>query len=100
MNKGVNRFAILVACATFFLIIAGALVTSHDAGLATSDWPLSNGQVFPKMVGNLFWEHGHRMVATTVGLLTIALVVLLYLKEDRRWVRRLGLVALGGVVAQ
>ncbi|HXQ74783.1 MAG TPA: hypothetical protein VN844_30040 [Pyrinomonadaceae bacterium] len=70
MNQGLNRFAILVACATFFLIIAGALVTSHDAGLATSDWPLSNGQLFPKMVGNLFWEHGHRMVATTVGLLT------------------------------
>ena len=57
MNKGLNRFAILVACATFFLIIAGALVTSNDAGLATSDWPLSNGQVFPKMVGTLFWEH-------------------------------------------
>lgn len=95
-----HRFALLVACATFFLIIAGALVTSHDAGLATNDWPLSNGQVFPKMVGNLFWEHGHRMVATTVGLLTIGLVVFLYVKERRRWVRRLGLLALCGVIAQ
>ena len=95
-----NRFAILVACATFFLIIAGALVTSHDAGLATSDWPLSNGQVFPKMVGNLFWEHGHRMVATTVGLLTIALMVYVLVKEKRAWVRKLGVLALFGVVAQ
>jgi cytochrome c oxidase assembly protein subunit 15 len=68
--------------------------------LATSDWPLSNGQVFPKMVGNLFWEHGHRMVATTVGLLTIGLVVFLFAKEKRRWVRRLGLLALLGVIAQ
>src|SRR6266576_6980541 len=100
MSKGVHRFAVFVACATFFLIIAGANVTSHDAGLATSDWPLSNGQVFPKMVGNLFWEHGHRMVATTVGLLTIALVVFLFAKEKRRWVRRLGLLALFGVIAQ
>jgi cytochrome c oxidase assembly protein subunit 15 len=100
MNRGVHRFALLVACATFFLIIAGALVTSHDAGLATSDWPLSNGQFFPKMVGNLFWEHGHRMVATTVGLLTIALVVFLFAKERRSWVRRLGLLALGAVIAQ
>jgi heme a synthase len=100
MNKGLHRFALLVAGATFFLIIAGALVTSNDAGLATSDWPLSNGQVFPKMVGNLFWEHGHRMVATSVGILTIILVVLLYLKEKRNWVRKLGLVALGGVIAQ
>ncbi len=120
MNRGVHRFALLVACATFFLIIAGALVTSHDAGLATSDWPLSNGQIFPKMDGNLFWEHGHRMVATTVGLLTIGLVFYLYWDqirnwgagigllpdaklhrgEPRSWVRRLGLVALAGVIAQ
>src|SRR5678816_2285300 len=78
MNKGLNRFAILVAGATFCLIVAGALVTSHDAGLATPDWPLSNGQFFPKMVGNLFWEHGHRMVATTVGLLTIGLPTVSY----------------------
>jgi len=100
MNRGLHRFALLVACATFFLIIAGALVTSHDAGLATNDWPLSNGQVFPKMVGNLFWEHGHRMVATTVGLLTIGLVVFLFAKEKRSWVRRLGLLALFAVIAQ
>jgi cytochrome c oxidase assembly protein subunit 15 len=100
MNRGVYRFALLVAGATFFLIIAGALVTSNDAGLATSDWPLSNGQFFPKMVGNLFWEHGHRLVATTVGFLTIVLLVLLLVKEKRSWVRRLGVVALLGVIAQ
>ena len=100
MSKGLNRFAILVACATFFLIIAGALVTSNDAGLATPDWPLSNGQVFPEMVGNLFWEHGHRMVATTIGMLTIVLTIYIYLKEKRQWVKRLGVVALFGVIAQ
>src|SRR5438309_4284760 len=100
MSKGVHRFALLVAIATFFLIIAGANVTSHDAGLATSDWPLSNGQVFPKMVGNLFWEHGHRMVATTVGLLTITLAAYLFLKEERPWARRLGLFGLIAVITQ
>ena len=100
MSKGVHRFAVLVACATFFLIIAGANVTSHDAGLATSDWPLSYGQFFPKMVGNLFWEHGHRQVAMSVGLLTIALVIYLQIRERRTWVKRLGWIALGGVIAQ
>jgi cytochrome c oxidase assembly protein subunit 15 len=100
MSKGLNRFAILVACATFFLIIAGALVTSNDAGLATEDWPLSNGQFFPEMVGNLFWEHGHRMVATTVGMLTIGLLIYILAKEKRRWVRRLGVAALLAVIAQ
>jgi len=100
MNLGLNRFAILVACATFFLIIAGALVTSNDAGLATPDWPLSNGQFLPRMVGNLFWEHGHRMVATTVGLLTIVLAVYIRLKEKRQWVWKLGMFALVAVIAQ
>lgn len=99
MNRGLHRYVLLLAGSTFFLLTAGALVTSHDAGLATSDWPLSNGQVFPKMVGNLFWEHGHRMVATTVGLLTIGLNLYLF-AERRSWVRRLGLVALVGVIAQ
>ena len=100
MSKGLNRFAILVACATFFLIIAGALVTSNDAGLATEDWPLSNGQFFPEMVGNLFWEHGHRMVATTVGMLTIGLMIYILVKEKRSWVRKLGVYALLAVIAQ
>src|SRR6266513_348143 len=100
MNGGVHRFALLLAGATFFLIIAGALVTSHDAGLATSDWPLSNGTFFPKMVGNLFWEHGHRMVATAVGILTIVLAVYLQIRERRVWMKRLGWAALGAVIAQ
>ena len=111
ISPGLNRFALLVVCATFFLIVAGALVTSHDAGLATADWPLTEGQFLPKaeslginsgvnMVGNLFWEHGHRMVATTVGMLTIVLVLLLFVKEQRGWVRRLGLFALLAVIAQ
>src|SRR5256884_3534216 len=100
MSKSLHRFAFLVACATFFLIIAGANVTSHDAGLATSDWPRSNGTFFPRMVGNLFWEHGHRIVATAVGVLTIALAVYLQIRERRSWVKRLGWIALGGGIAQ
>src|ERR1051325_3498621 len=100
MSKGVHRFAVFLACATFFLIIAGANVTSHDAGLATSYWPLSNGQVFHKMVGNLFWEHGHPMVATIVGLLTIAMAVYVQARESRSWVKRLAWGALAAVIAQ
>jgi cytochrome c oxidase assembly protein subunit 15 len=100
MHKGLHRFTVFVTCATFLLIVAGALVTSHDAGLAAPDWPLSYGQVFPKMVGNLFWEHGHRMIATSVGFLTIVLNVWLWRRERRAWVRRLGFVALLLVIAQ
>ena len=100
MSKGVHRFALLVAVATFFLIIAGANVTSHDAGLAVPDWPLSFGKFFPQMVGNVFWEHGHRLIAATVGFLTIVLAIYLQIREPRRWVKRLGWIALGLVIVQ
>jgi cytochrome c oxidase assembly protein subunit 15 len=100
MSKGLHRFTVFVTAATFLLIIAGANVTSHDAGLATNDWPLSNGQVFPEMQGNLFWEHGHRLIAASVGILVILLNIWLWRSEKRSWVRRLGLVALGAVNAQ
>src|SRR5260370_33511753 len=52
------------------------------------------------MVGNLFWQHGQRLVATTVGLLTIGLAVYLQIRERRTWVKRLGWIALAGVIAQ
>ena len=99
-NLGLHRFAVLTAGATFLLLIAGALVTSNDAGLAVPDWPLSYGTWMPPMVGNIVYEHGHRMVAIFVGLLTTVLAVWLGWKEPRRWVRRLGWAALGAVVAQ
>jgi cytochrome c oxidase assembly protein subunit 15 len=99
-NPWLHRYAVLTATATFCLLIAGALVTSHEAGLAVPDWPFSYGQLMPPMVGNIFWEHGHRMVATFVGLLTIGLAVWLALREPRRWVRRLGWAALAAVVLQ
>ncbi|HEX8889437.1 MAG TPA: COX15/CtaA family protein [Pyrinomonadaceae bacterium] len=100
MNKGLHRFTLFVTGATLLLIVAGALVTSHDAGLAVPDWPLSFGKVFPEMQGNVFWEHGHRLIAASVGVLIIVLNTLLWRREKRSWVRKLGLVALGAVVAQ
>ena len=86
--------------ATLFLIFAGGLVTSTESGLSVPDWPLSYGRLMPPMVGGVFYEHGHRMVATAVGILTILLAVWLSRREPRAWVRRLGYAALAAVVAQ
>jgi len=95
-----HRFAVLVAFSTFLLIIAGALVTGNEAGLSVPDWPLSYGTWMPPMVGGIFYEHGHRMIATLVGLLTTVLAIWLLKKESRRSVRKLGLIALAVVIAQ
>jgi cytochrome c oxidase assembly protein subunit 15 len=100
-----HRFARFLAGCTVLLILAGSLVTSHDAGLSVPDWPTSYGWnmfTFPPSmwVANILYEHGHRLVASGVGLLTIVLAVWLWVAEPRRWLRRLGLAALGAVIAQ
>jgi cytochrome c oxidase assembly protein subunit 15 len=99
-NVWLHRYAVLWSFCTLFLVVAGGLVTSNDAGLSVPDWPLSYGRLMPAMEGNIFYEHGHRMVATTVGLLTIGMAVWLMRAERRRWLRNLGWISLAAVVAQ
>jgi len=99
-NRSLHRYAVLTACCTFLLLIAGALVTSNDAGLSIPDWPLAYGSLTPPMVGGIRYEFTHRVIATCIGLLTIGLAAWLWRAEKRRWMRWLGLAALGGVIAQ
>src|ERR1700730_9137844 len=99
-NPWLHRYAILVAVCTLFLVIAGASVTSKEAGLSVLDWPLSYRHVRPQMTAEVPHETGHRMIATVVGILTIILAIWIARVERRAWMRRLGWLALGGVVAQ
>jgi heme a synthase len=100
-----HRFSKLLVAATVLLILAGSLVTSHDAGLSVPDWPTSYGWnmfTFPPSmwVANILYEHGHRLIASTVGFLTIIMAVWLWTAEPRRWLRWFGVATLGSVVAQ
>jgi cytochrome c oxidase assembly protein subunit 15 len=84
----------LAAVIVFGLIIAGAQVTSNDAGLAVPDWPKAYGQWFPSgwtVARNLFIEHFHRIYAFTVGLLALGLAALFLRLEPRRYARRAAL---------
>jgi cytochrome c oxidase assembly protein subunit 15 len=81
------------------------MVTSTSSGLSVPDWPTTYGYSmfsFPldRMAGGIFYEHGHRLIASTVGLLTIGLVIVIWRVDPRRWMRRLGLIALGAVTVQ
>lgn len=99
-NKWLHRFALFLSGYTLLLLMAGASVTSTGSGLAVPDWPLSFGQFFPEMKGGVLFEHGHRMIAGGVLLLTVFLLIWLFGKEPRAWVRRLGLVAMLSVILQ
>jgi cytochrome c oxidase assembly protein subunit 15 len=102
---GLRRFTKFVAISTLFLIFAGAMVTSTGSGLAVPDWPNTYGQFmfsFPlsKMVGGIFYEHGHRMLASTVGFLVVLQAIWLQLREPKKFVRTLGWLSLGAVIVQ
>ncbi len=105
MTTMLHRFAKLVVACTVLLILAGSLVTSHDAGLSVPDWPTSYGWnmfTFPPSmwVANIFYEHGHRLIASTVGFLTIILATWLWLADARPWLKWFGAAALGAIIAQ
>jgi cytochrome c oxidase assembly protein subunit 15 len=100
-----HGFATLVAAGTVLLLLAGSLVTSTESGLAVPDWPTTYGWnlfTFPPSmwVGGIFYEHGHRLIASGIGILTVVLAVWLWLEDPRRWMRRLGAIALGTVILQ
>ena len=83
-----HRFAKFVAACTVLLILAGSLVTSTGSGLSVPDWPTTYGWnmfTFPpsKWVGGIFYEHGHRLIASTVGFLTIILAVVALARRSR-----------------
>jgi cytochrome c oxidase assembly protein subunit 15 len=99
---GLHRFAVVLSAAIFLLIVAGALVTSEDAGLSVPDWPTSFGSIYkiPPMVGGVKFEHTHRLIAEGVGLLTILFCIAAFRIDRRKWLRNLSLAAIGTVIAQ
>lgn len=104
-SSWLNRFAWFTAVVTLLLICSGGMVTSKGVGLAVPDWPTTFGYnmfLFPvsKWVGGILFEHTHRLLASTVGLLTIALAVWIWLRDERRWLRGVGVAAVAGVALQ
>jgi cytochrome c oxidase assembly protein subunit 15 len=98
-----HRFAIGLASLTVVLLIAGALVTSNEAGDSVPDWPLSFGRwliASEHFVANVRYEYSHRLIAGAVGVGTLLLAVLAFFLEKRGWVKKLTIIAVAGVVLQ
>jgi cytochrome c oxidase assembly protein subunit 15 len=103
LNIGLHRLAIVLSVLTVALLVAGALVTSNEAGDSVPDWPLSFGRWLinsNNFVANVRYEYSHRFIAGVVGVTTLLLAAWTLFRERRRWVRRLALAAFAGVVAQ
>lgn len=81
--------ALGTSVATFALLLIGGAVNPTGSSLACPDWPTCYGSFFPEMTGGVVYEHSHRIVATLVGALTVALAIAIFVarKQDRaaRW---------------
>jgi cytochrome c oxidase assembly protein subunit 15 len=104
-NIWLRRLSKLTVFSTLFLIFVGALVKSHEVGLSVPDWPTTYGKqmfAFPlsEMVGGIFYEHGHRLIATIIGFFTLIQAISLGFSDEPYWLKKIGFIALGTVITQ
>jgi cytochrome c oxidase assembly protein subunit 15 len=104
-RPGSHWAAVFAAVFTLPLLYVGGSVTTYRVGLAVPDWPQTFGE---NMFLYDFWnapfgvriEHMHRLYGAAVGAATVVLAGCLLWLERRRWMKRLGMLALALVVAQ
>lgn len=104
-SKSLFRYTFFTTSCIAILIFLGGLVNSTGSGLSVPDWPTTFGEnmfTYPpsKWIGGVKYEHGHRLFASFVGMLTIGLVIFMWKKESRKWVRLLAYYALFIVILQ
>ncbi len=95
-----HRFALATAAATYCLLVIGGLVHATGSSLACPDWPLCYGQFFPPMEGGILFEHGHRLAALAVAVLTVALAAVVWRRRTEVQLRALAGLGVGLVLFQ
>lgn len=102
-QSGLAWFAALGGLWVFVLVMLGAFTTSIGAGMIFLDWPLSNGSLNPEGWLSdimMFAEHSHRLSAGMMSIITLAIAVAVWCREDRKWVRQLAWFAVALVFTQ
>ena len=61
---------------------------------------IKSGEWLDVYVHGVLYEHSHRLIGSIVGFLTIALMVSIWVKDARKWMKWLGVIALVAVIAQ
>jgi len=101
--SGLRYLVVFLACLTLLLLVAGALVTSNEAGDSVPDWPMSFGRWVlgsRQFVGNVRYEYSHRVIAGAVSCVTFLMTLWIWCSSRLRRFRPLALAALVGVLLQ
>lgn len=94
------RIAVATAALALLLAVVGGLVDPQGASLACPDWPLCNGRALPELTGAVLVEHGHRIVALALAVLTAVLAALVVRRRDDPAARALAVAAVALVALQ
>lgn len=101
-----HRMACVLVCAAFLQILLGGAVTSYKAGTAVPDWPttydhwLYPPRLWPAAPRDLLLVCSHRTLGAAVIALAVALAVVLWTLDRRKWMRPLAVAAVAGVLLQ
>jgi len=101
--SGLHFLIVCLACLTVLLLVAGALVTSNEAGDSVPDWPMSFGRWVlgsRQFVGNVRYEYSHRVIAGAVSSFSLVISVWVWTSNKLHRFRWLALAAFIGVLFQ
>jgi len=104
----VHAIACLLVAVTAVLLCFGAMVTTFDAAMAVPDWPATYGHnmfLFPWAEWfygpwDLFLEHGHRLLGSLVGMISLLLAAVVWRGRQSPVIRSLAAAAVLLVVVQ
>ncbi|MGI8554233.1 MAG: COX15/CtaA family protein [Dehalococcoidia bacterium] len=100
-DRGFRILALLTTLATYLLIVLGGTVRVTGSGLACPDWPTCHGRLVPTLDQHVLIEYSHRLSASLVSVLVIALLIMaLWVWRQPRYLQRLCAIAVGLLILQ